>query len=36
MDALNASKAEIGIAVRGGKHYANDNGTLREDYKGCL
>ena len=30
MDALNASKAEIGLAVRGGKHYVNDNGTLRE------
>jgi len=30
MDALNASKAAIGITVRGGKHYANDNGTLRE------
>ena len=29
MDALNASKAKIGLAVRGGKHYANDNGTLR-------
>ena len=30
MDALNASKAKIGLAVRGGKHYVNDNGTLRE------
>ena len=30
MDALNASKASIGLAVRGGQHYANDNGTLRK------
>ena len=30
MDALNASKADIGLAVRGGKYYVNDNGTLRE------